>query len=281
MIDARIGQLTLLFTGFLSVTSYCQSEFPDPKLPDCTVSRTKPNSSHSKIVSVGVINGRALRLVKPEYPPSARAVNVHGKVQISVLIDEAGCIGEAKMTSGHPLLASASLRAAKASIFEPVLLSGNPVRVYGIIIYNYLPNAMNWLELGFYSESYETLSEFLPTGFEVEAKLFRQSKESEWSEKQRVLATVRESLETDLAASPKDQWLFLLGIWLRSTSNGSWGDVAREKALSELRGRLETAPDDVSPRLIHMLKELPAITDSVALLEALRNIEVRLFDLGD
>jgi outer membrane biosynthesis protein TonB len=92
----------------------------------------------SRLISFGVINGRAIKLVKPDYPPTASSTSISGSVEIRVIIDKYGCVEQAAPLSGNPLLIPASLKAARASIFEPVYLGRNKIRVLGIIIYHYI-----------------------------------------------------------------------------------------------------------------------------------------------
>ncbi len=87
--------------------------------------------------SKGVVNGSALVLAKPKYPPTARAVGASGPVNVQVLIDEEGYVIASEAVNGHPLLKGVSVLAAKASKFMPTLLSGTPVKVSGIIVYNF------------------------------------------------------------------------------------------------------------------------------------------------
>ena len=49
-----------------------------------------------KIINGGVINGKAVSLPKPRYPPEARAAGVGGSVKVQVTIDESGTIESAK-----------------------------------------------------------------------------------------------------------------------------------------------------------------------------------------
>jgi len=92
-----------------------------------------------KRISGGVLNGKALSLAKPPYPPAARAVRASGAVSIQVLIDTNGEVFSAQAVSGHPLLRPASAIAACDSRFAPTLLQGQPVKVSGIITYNFVP----------------------------------------------------------------------------------------------------------------------------------------------
>jgi periplasmic protein TonB len=90
-------------------------------------------------ISGGVLNGKAVHLVQPQYPPMARTAHVSGQVTVQVLIDENGNVVSAHASSGHPLLQAAAVAAARASKFTPTKLSGQPVKVNGVIIYNFVP----------------------------------------------------------------------------------------------------------------------------------------------
>ena len=89
-------------------------------------------------ISGGVMNGKAIHLVTPPYPPIARSAHASGAVQVQVLIDENGNVVSAHAVSGHPLLQAAAVAAARASRFTPTKLSGQPVKVNGVIIYNFV-----------------------------------------------------------------------------------------------------------------------------------------------
>jgi len=91
-----------------------------------------------KRISKGVLNGSALNLAKPEYPAAAKAVKAEGAVNVQVEIDEQGNVISASAVSGHPLLQTASVEAARNSKFAPTLLQGNAVKVTGIIVYNFV-----------------------------------------------------------------------------------------------------------------------------------------------
>lgn len=105
---------------------------PPPPPPD------KPKAP-PKTVSGGVLNGKATSLPKPAYPPAARAVRASGTVSVQVLISESGSVISASAVSGHPLLRGAAVGAARGARFSPTLLSGQPVKVSGVITYNFVP----------------------------------------------------------------------------------------------------------------------------------------------
>lgn len=87
----------------------------------------------------GVVNGKAISLVRPRYPAAARAVRASGAVTVRVLIDEDGNIFMAEPISGHPLLRAAAGEAACGAKFSPTTLAGKPVKVLGVITYNFVP----------------------------------------------------------------------------------------------------------------------------------------------
>ena len=93
-----------------------------------------PNSTGA----AGVLNGRALSLPKPEYPAAGRAVRAEGLVSVRVMIDEQGNVISAAAVSGHPLLRAASEQAARLATFSPSMLSEVPVKVSGIVTYNFV-----------------------------------------------------------------------------------------------------------------------------------------------
>lgn len=81
----------------------------------------------------------ATSLPKPAYPAAARFIHAGGSVSVQVLIDESGEVVSANSISGHPLLRAAAVSAAQASTFSPTLLQGQPVKVSGVITYNFVP----------------------------------------------------------------------------------------------------------------------------------------------
>ncbi len=101
-------------------------------------------------ISGGVLNGKALTLAKPAYPAAARAVEAEGSVNVNVTINETGDVVSAEAVSGHPLLRAAAVNAARESKFAPTQLSGQPVTVTGIIVYNFVADkASSWLKVGY------------------------------------------------------------------------------------------------------------------------------------
>ena len=106
------------------------AEPPPPEAPKPTPPRAP--------ISGGVLNGKAISLPKPGYPPIARAAHASGTVVVQVLIDENGNVVSAHAVSGHPLLTAVAVGAARQAKFSPTKLSGQPVKVTGVIQYNFV-----------------------------------------------------------------------------------------------------------------------------------------------
>jgi protein TonB len=90
-----------------------------------------------KPMSGGVLNGKAMTLPKPIYPPAAKAARASGVVSVDVVIDENGKVISAKAIDGHVMLRGAAVSAAQGARFSPTMLSGQPVKVTGVITYNF------------------------------------------------------------------------------------------------------------------------------------------------
>ena len=110
-----------------------------PKPPPIKDEPPKPPKKNVTVTE-GVINGKATSLPKPPYPPAAKAVGAGGAVSVQVKIDEQGYVTSAKAISGHPLLRNAAESAARNAKFSPTYLSKQPVKVVGVIIYNFQKN---------------------------------------------------------------------------------------------------------------------------------------------
>ncbi|MEO8573116.1 MAG: energy transducer TonB, partial [Pyrinomonadaceae bacterium] len=89
------------------------------------------------IKSEGVINGKATFLPNPAYPKPAQMVGAYGIVNVQVTIDESGKVISSKAVSGHPLLRGTAESAAWKAKFSPTYLSKVPVKVTGVIVFNF------------------------------------------------------------------------------------------------------------------------------------------------
>ena len=91
-----------------------------------------------RVVSKGVITGLATYLPKPMYTEIAKRARARGSVSVQVLIDESGRVISAKAVSGSPFLTVEAQKAAMQARFAPTLLSNQPVKVSGVITYNFV-----------------------------------------------------------------------------------------------------------------------------------------------
>ncbi len=103
----------------------------ETKSPDAAPAQT------SAPVSGGMLNSRAIKLPKPVFPDTARRMRVSGAVTVEVTIDEGGKVVSAHAVSGPALLREAATAAARGAVFTPTILHDKPVRVSGVIVYNF------------------------------------------------------------------------------------------------------------------------------------------------
>jgi TonB family protein len=87
----------------------------------------------------GIINQKAIELVKPKYPSSLSQVRIRGTVEVIVEINEKGKVVKAKAISGNPNFYNEAESAAKRSKFAPTILCDKAVGLNGTIIYNFAP----------------------------------------------------------------------------------------------------------------------------------------------
>ena len=88
-------------------------------------------------VSGDVLNGSAISLPSPTYPEAARRLRMAGIVTVEVVVDETGKVISAVATSGPALLKDVAVQAALRARFSPTKLSGQPVKVSGLINYKF------------------------------------------------------------------------------------------------------------------------------------------------
>jgi TonB family protein len=90
-----------------------------------------------KPISGGVLNGTAISLPSPYYPENARRLRMSGVVVVEVVVDETGKVISANATSGPSALRDVAVQAALKARFSPTKLSGQPVKVSGVINYKF------------------------------------------------------------------------------------------------------------------------------------------------
>jgi TonB family protein len=113
-----------------------------PSATDDTETKTPPPAApkvEKKVTTIsgGVMTGKATHLPKPIYSAAAKAVGAQGTVTIQILVDESGKVVSAKAVNGNIMLRQAAVDAAFKARFDPTYLSQVPVKVTGIITYNF------------------------------------------------------------------------------------------------------------------------------------------------
>lgn len=105
------------------------------------LAQEKTQSEQKKVIVCSdcgfVLNNNPIFLPEPEYSKAALMVNASGAVQVQITIDENGNVESAKAVSGHPLLWAESVKSALKSKWKPIELSGKPIKVTGVIVYNF------------------------------------------------------------------------------------------------------------------------------------------------
>ncbi len=91
-------------------------------------------SAQQKSAAIGIVNGRAVYLPKPDYSQEAKDFCASGKVEVKVLIGEDGNVISAEAISGDELLRNPSVEAARKAKFK----TGDFLaRIKGIVVYNF------------------------------------------------------------------------------------------------------------------------------------------------
>jgi len=107
---------------------------PDTGENPATDKKPENATGEPKTISGGVLNGRALFLPKPEYPGN----DVSGTVVVQVVIDEIGAVISAQAVAGPAQLHEICVNAARLAKFSPTQLMGKPVKVSGVLTYNFV-----------------------------------------------------------------------------------------------------------------------------------------------
>ena len=127
--------LTILFLCTLAgfAQSNKQSETPVQILYG---ERTPDQRRHGPLIS-GVLNMKILNEPLPAYPQKANEMNIQGRVEVQLLINEDGEVIFANPLSGPEELWAECVKAAATARFKPTTLSGKPVKITGRVIFDF------------------------------------------------------------------------------------------------------------------------------------------------
>lgn len=109
-----------------------------PPPPRVTPTPTPVKPTEQVRLSSVVISSKIIDKPAPAYPALAKQAHVQGPVTVEILINEQGRVVSAQATTGHPLLRAAAQASAYQAHFSPTSISGHPVKVSGVITYNFI-----------------------------------------------------------------------------------------------------------------------------------------------
>lgn len=112
---------------------------PAKSTPPSKPSKPDASEDEAPLGDAGILNSLALYLPKPVYPAAAKKDRVSGQVQVKVVLDEAGNVVSAEAMFGPEQLRAAAVEAAKRARFKPTLSGGVPQKVFGIVLYDFVP----------------------------------------------------------------------------------------------------------------------------------------------
>ncbi len=207
-----------------------------------------------KTISGGVVNGKAISLPAPAYPAAARAVGAAGAVNVQITIDEDGNVIEALAASGHPLLRQAAVEAARSAKFNPTSLSGQAVKVTGVVVYNFAGSGVNfesvdyWKNAGFLIGMYETKggrNVSLPEQFATEEAQFETISKLPLLERPALIANNIAVLKSKL--KPIELWRFEFGFAKGRIFANAENDISVFENLEKFKELSMTAPEGIQP----------------------------------
>ena len=90
-----------------------------------------------KCISGGVLNGKVVSVDLPVYPQTAQDKQIEGTVGVQLLFNEEGEVISAHPVFGPEELWAASIKSAVTARFQPTKLSGKPIKVSGVLQFNF------------------------------------------------------------------------------------------------------------------------------------------------
>lgn len=111
---------------------------PVVNIPDPPPAPEPPPAKPREVLKISrVLNSEAIKLPVPNYPILARQIRLQGTVTVQVLIDESGRVISANALTGHTMFIKEAERAARGALFSPTKINDQPVKVQGVITYNF------------------------------------------------------------------------------------------------------------------------------------------------
>jgi TonB family protein len=124
----------------MSTVEIVVAEPPDettPGEPVCNSAEAKFEIADAMRISSEKLREKAKSLLRPAYPPMARARHIEGQVIVEVLVAKAGEVICVRTLSGDPLLRETVLKAAKRWNFEPFQTNAEVSNVVSTLAVNF------------------------------------------------------------------------------------------------------------------------------------------------
>lgn len=127
----RFPQLRV-FSGVDTRTAHEPSD-ASPGKATCTSTEESFDSSGAVRMPSEQLYAKARERPLPPYPPIAKLARVESEVIVEILVSQAGEVICVRSLSGHPLLKEAAVAAVLKWRFEPIEVSGSPVKAVGTL----------------------------------------------------------------------------------------------------------------------------------------------------
>ena len=111
---------------------------PKSTMPGNPQTTNDPSTEEKAPAEGGFMNGKAVELPKAVYPEEARKTHAAGTVQVQIIVDETGKVISATAIFGPEVLREAAVNAALRAKFKPTIVAGAPVKVKGILTYDFV-----------------------------------------------------------------------------------------------------------------------------------------------
>jgi hypothetical protein len=96
-------------------------------------------ADETQVIPGDVLKGKAIKLAFPPYPAAARGMHLSAIAFVAVLIDEVGNVIKARsVCGGHSDFNNVGVDAARLSTFSPTLVNQKPIKVTGVLVYNFI-----------------------------------------------------------------------------------------------------------------------------------------------
>ena len=135
---------------------------------------------------------------------------------------------------------------------------------------------MNWLELGFVSDSLADLLDYLP--FErSNLRPIIKNVPNERLYNPTEIQKIDDLIYIELSSDLKDQWLFRLGRQLKTIQNSCWSGC--NDSMVKLSNLIDQAPSGISTDLLTRLRQLVSDNNPEMVGSRIQFLKDRLFDL--